>query len=408
MLQIQKQNIKKSMQISYYEAGITSFVVGLAENYFAAYAIQSGHSALQSGLLVSLPLILAAIIQFFAQPYVQSSSLSSFVTKANLLQSLSLLSLAFVSLFILNPPFLILLFLYSLYWLGQFSIQPAWNRWIAEIVPINLGQNYFSIRTRLNQVGIILGLIIGGLTLHLNIIQISTSYLFFGLFSLSFFCKIITYFLFQKHPPVQISIYLSRDKMKFVLKKHKKFFKNFSLFNFSIYLSAPFVAGYLLQDRHVNYFEFMLIMLGLFLGKIFMSTALHQSKKQIDPTFLMFIGGLTAAPLPILWPFCTNIFLMFLTHLLSGIAWASWEVGLSLYFFKNIEASEKMETISLYSYISVITQVSGTCVGALLVQTIFISNYNYLFIFAGIVRLICALILMQSSEQSITKPPTSL
>jgi MFS family permease len=132
-------------------------------------------------------------------------------------------------------------------------------------------------------------------------------------------------------------------------------------------------------------------MLGLFIGKVITSIALNNTKKQIDPTTLMFLGGLVAGPLPILWPLSTAVWMLFLTHLVSGIAWASWEVGLSLCFFKNIETSEKMETISVYNYIGVTTQVAGTCVGALLIQNIFSVNYTYLFIFAGLIRFLCVL-----------------
>ena len=170
-------------------------------------------------------------------------------------------------------------------------------------------------------------------------------YLYFGLFIFSFFCKLITYFLFQKHQSTEVSIFVSHEKMGQLFKKYRPFFKSYSLFNFSVYLSAPFVAGYLLNERHLNYFEFMIVMLGLFVGKILMSMWLHRLKIQIDPTKLMFYGGLLAAPLPALWPVCSHPWQMMLLHIISGIAWASWEVGLALCFFKNIQADQKIELI---------------------------------------------------------------
>lgn len=380
-----------SLKFSYFEAFVTSFVVGFAENYFAAYAVKSGHSALASGLLISLPLIFAVGIQFFSQPYLQFMNVSTFVKNATLLQSFSLLTLAILTLTTATPTFSLLLFLYSIYWLGHFAIQPAWNRWISEIVPKELGQNYFSIRTHLNQIGIIAGLVLGGLTLHLNVIQLQIDHLYFGLFLFGFGCKVLSYFLFKRHQPVAISIYLSKQKMLAIYKKYRDFFKSYSLFNFSIYLSAPFVAGYLLKEMHLTYFEFMIVMLGLFIGKVITSLWLHQSKSLIDPTKLMFFGGLIAAPIPAFWPLCHNVSSMFVLHLISGISWAAWEVGLSLCFFSNIQADEKIETISLYHYIGTFTQVLGTCFGALMIQSVFSSNYNYIFILAGIVRFVCVL-----------------
>ena len=88
---------------------------------------------------------------------------------------------------------------------------------------------------------------------------------------------------------------------------------------------------------------------------------------------------------------------MFALHLVSGIAWAFWEVGLSLCFFKNIKDSEKIETISLYNYIGTITQVLGTCFGAMMIYYVFKNVTDYVFILAGIVRLICVLPLRRNT-----------
>jgi MFS family permease len=382
---------KKSILYSFIEVFITSFVVGLAENYFAAYAVQSGHSALQSGLLVSLPLIFAALIQFFTQPYFQFLNASRFIQFAVLLQSLALMILSILSVANSHPNFAILLLIYSIYWLGHFAIQPAWNRWIAEFVPADYGQNYFSYRNRLSQSGIIAGLILGGITLHMKIIDVPIQVLYFSLFTISFICKLITFFLFQKHPSTNALVDISKQKMMMIFKKYQKFLRSYSLFNFSIYLSAPFVAGYLLAELKLNYFDFMLVMLGLFAGKVITSIYLQKVKIQIDPTRLMFIGGLVAAPLPALWPVCTAVWMMIVVHIISGIAWASWEVGLSLCFFKNINDNEKIETISLYHYIGTLTQVLGTCFGAIMINFAFDKNYNFIFIMAGVVRLICVL-----------------
>ena len=294
--------LRNTFKISAFEAFITSLVVGLSENYFAAYAVQNGFSALESGLLISLPLLFASIMKFLLIPYLNTISVSEFVKKGTLFQSFSLALLLILTFFNYKPTFLILLFIYSIYWLGHFAVLPAWNRWMSDIIPKESGQIFFSMRTRLSQSGIILGLIIGGLTLHLNVIQISIERLFFGLSAISFFCKIIAYYLFNKQQHVPTTISLSKSKMYEIFKRYFLFFKSYSLFNFSLYFSAPFVAGYLLKDRHLNYLEFMIVMLGLFIGKVLATFWLNTTKKQIDPTQMMFYGGLVAAPLPALWP----------------------------------------------------------------------------------------------------------
>lgn len=375
------------MKWSYWEAFLTSCVIGFAESYFAAYSLNLGNSALQSGLLLSLPLVFAGLLQFILQPYFHYMSVTKFVSRAIILQSFSLLGLAFISLSKIENSFAILLLLFSIYWLGHFSLQPAWNRWISEILPAQNGNSYFSIRVRINQIGIILGLLIGGSILHLKVIDIQAKYLFTFLFLFGFLCKLLTYLFFTLHQQLSIPLHLSREKMKSTFLKYFSFFKNYSVFNFTVYISSTFVAGYLLSIKKISYLEFMIIMVGLFLGKMATTYLSEKFKDQIDPSKYMFWGAFIAAPLPALWPFCQSWVTMFILHFISGMAWALWEVGLSITFFKGLESDSKMETISVYNYLGITTQVLGTLFGAFLIKYVFVYNYDLIFILAGIIRL---------------------
>jgi len=376
---------------SYVEAVLTSLVVGFAENYFAAFALQQGLTPIESGLLTSLPLIFAAVMQFIMQTRLKQIGLSFFVKRALFIQSLSLLGLCFLSLVKTQYAFSFLFFFYAIYWLGHFSIQPAWNRWISDIIPFEQGQSYFSVRTRLSQIGILLGLFGGGALLHLNVFAISIEYLFLFLFLSCFVLKIAIIQLFRKHPAQNQPLFLNIDHIKNLWLKNINFFKSYALFNATLYLSAPFVAGYLLSVKGLSYLEFMYVMSGLFIGKVFMTYYLNHNSKQFEPHKILLYGGILAAPLPALWPFCTSVTLMFLVHFLSGLGWACWEVGMSLNFFKKIDQSKKIEVVSLYNYIGVLTQVLGTIVGALLFKHVLKSNFDILFIVAGIIRLMAVL-----------------
>lgn len=175
--------------------------------------------------------------------------------------------------------------------------------------------------------------------------------------------------------------------MKSSLLKYFSFFKNYSLFNFTVYISSTFVAGYLLSIKKISYLEFMVIMVGLFLGKMATTYLTEKLKDHMNPSKYMFWGAFVAAPLPALWPFCQSWSSMFLLHFISGMAWALWEMGLSITFFKGLESDSKMETISVYNYLGILTQVLGTLLGAFLIKYVFIYNYDLIFIIAGIIRL---------------------
>jgi MFS family permease len=378
--------ITGKLWFSYIEALLTSLVVGFAESYFAAFSLHLGCTPLQSGLLVSIPLIFAAALQFALQTKVKKVGLTYFVKRALFIQSLALLGLGCLSLADSPTPFYFLLFYYSIYWLGHFSIQPAWNRWISDIIPADQGQSYFSLRTRLSQIGIIAGVFGGGAMLHLNVLRIPEQYLFFGLFMACFGLKVLVIQLFRKHPPYNLPLFLDLNHFKSLFTQNLDFFKRYATFNMSIFISAPFVAAYLLSIRNVGYLNFMYITSFLFLGKVLSTYVLKHSSRQIDPHQMLIWGGMLAAPLPLLWPVCTTIPSMMLLQFMSGVGWAGWEMGLSLYFFSRIKGEKKIEVVSLYNYVGVITQVIGTVLGAMLFKHLLKENFDYLFIVSGIVR----------------------
>ena len=403
LTQIQKDllSLKSDLKFSYYEAFLTSFVIGLAESYFAAFAISKGMNTLQSGLLTSLPLIIAGLLNVIFNVYFKKKTLSAHVQDNVILQVVSLVGLAYFSYLpqlSYELTFTLLLGFFSLYWYAFFSSQPAWNTWISEMISTGQSQDYFSFRTRITQLGVISGLLFGGGLLQLESAAVSPTSIFVLIFALSACAKVIKYDLYQKHHSTESNIEISYTKIKAIFHRNKTFFKNYSLFNTGIYLSAPFIAGYLLRSRNLNYFDFMLVTIALFIGKIATTMAVSTLKKDLNPYKMLVVGAAVAAPLPALWKFCPNIQWMILLQLVSGAAWAMWEMGISLTFFKGVPKSDKQETITLYQSLGILSQVGGTILGAILAKYLFQRNYDQLFILAGAIRFVCSLPFLKNKK----------
>ncbi len=374
--------------LTLYEAFFTSLVVGLAETYFAAFALHKGVSVIESGLLVSLPLLFAGVTPFLFNTIFHRFFNSAWVQIATLVQVLSLATLAVVGLFKFDSVFYILLFVYSGYWFGHFSALPSWNKWISELIPLADSHKYFSQRTRLIQVGVICGLVLGGVTLHLESVHVSTSLVFILIFLIAYHFKLLTFYLFYKLPKSQSHYTLNLKKKMAFFKKRKNFFLVYSLFNFALYLSAPYVAGYLLNIRSLSYIHYMYVMGSMFFGKIISTILLEKFRPNANPHKLFFIGGLLAAPLPMLLPFCPGTAALATVQFFSGVGWAGWEMGLALVIFKNIKSDEKLEAVSLYNSVGLPVQVLGTIAGALLLKYVYLDNYTLMFVVAGILRFI--------------------
>ncbi len=383
----QERAFKKSL----YEAFFTSFTVGLGETYFIAYALHMGATVVESGLLSSLPLIFAGISPLFFRKIFHRFSISTWVLIACAIQCVALAALAVLGLLnvqFLSQPFYPLLIIFSIYWFGQFSALPSWNKWIHELIPHEESNQYFSKRARVTQWGIILGLFSGGLSLHFKIFNFSTTFLFIVLFLMSYHFKFISFYLFYKQPASTSRYDLNLQKAMGFLRQQKDFFSVYSLFNLSLYLSAPFVSGYLLSVRGLDYLTYMWVMASLFVGKIVTTILLDKMKNRFTPHQMYFWGGLLAAPLPAFWTFCDSNISLALLHFVSGMGWAAWEVGIALAIFKKINPHEKLEAVTIYNMVGLPTQVVGTILGAYLLKYFYHNNYTFMFIVAGAMRLI--------------------
>ncbi len=387
-------HLKSKYKYSYLEAFLTSFTVGIAENFFAAFSIDQGMSTLQSGLLLSLPLILALFSNLIGHILFKNQNLTHQILRNVYLQAFALFGLClspFISYSNSNFMFTTLLLLYSIYWYGHFTSVPSWTKWISEIIDHDKGSDYFALRTRMTQIGILLGLVLGGFLLHSKFFTIPHQFLFVTLFGLGILAQILKINSLKKHQKSNSMIEFSFLKMKKIYSSNKNFFSTYGLFNISLYLSAPYVTGYLINERKIDYFQFMIVTAFLFLGKISMTYILSLKEKQFSPLKMMAWGGLVAAPLPLAWPFCHSFESMLLLNFTSGMSWALWDIGLSLTFFKKVSAEDKIETVSIYNFIGITTQVCGTLIGAFLVKYIYLLNYEKAFVVAGIVRFICVL-----------------
>ncbi len=356
-----------------------------------------GASAIEAGVLISVPLILAVFLQWFFIKKFKNLKVSSWVPAMAMVQFFALALLALGSVTHTDNTFIILLIIYSVYWFGHFASLPAWNRWVFDLISVQQSQYYFSLRTRVLQIGIISGLILGGYGLHLNILNLPLEILFLGMFILSCLLKFLSYYLLKQHGVVETKIKLDVIHARNLLLKYKPFLKSFSLFNLSLFLSASFVVSYLLVERKLTFEQFMWVMAGLFIGKVMMTLIISRAEENIQPFKLLFYGGLIAAPLPVLWPLCSEVWMLFTVHIISGLAWGAWEVGLSLCFFKNLHIDEKMEMISIYNLVGILTQVVGTLVGAFVLKFLIKENYDLLFVISGSIRLICVLSLRKKT-----------
>src|SRR5687767_11428936 len=143
-----------------------SLMVGLGETYLAAFALALGNSDVAAGLLSALPMLAGGILQLIAPSAMhRASSYRSWVKMWAALQAASFLPLV-VAAWLGAAPVALLFACAFIYWGSGLATAPAWNAWMAQIVPARIRSRYFGSRQSAAQLGVLAGLVAGGLMLH--------------------------------------------------------------------------------------------------------------------------------------------------------------------------------------------------------------------------------------------------
>lgn len=404
---------KKSLKLSLIDAFLYSLMVGAGETYLPAYALSIGLSEVFAGVLATLPLVSGAFLQLFAPQVLKKvGSVKHWVVFSAVLQASSFVPLVYFA----NheaPGFWTLFLILTLYWGAGFSISPAWNYWMGHLVPEKESHQFFSRRSRVAQMGLMIGLIGGGVALHNHVGMGPFSSVFATLFFFAFVCRIFSSVILSRK--FFRSDWLLEKNLVGFTKTWQVFFKSpdkrvffLKLFPFilSVYISAPFVTPYMLKQLNMNYGDFMIAIVALLVGKIMASFWLEKNKNNRTPFQIFSWGVVSICPAPLGWIFSDHLIYIVGLQILSGFAWGLYEVGLTLIFFNNLRSEEKVSSITIYNLINSVGIILGTLLGALFLNATKLDHLHYVMLFAmaAFFRLVTAVFLVKDKSQMTRQP----
>lgn len=365
------RSTEQSLKLSNLDAFLYSLMVGAGESYLPAYSLSIGMGEAFAGMLASLPLISGAVLQLLTPRLLHKvHSHKYWVVFSAGLQAVAFLPLIYFSL-VQAPNFWMLFLILTLYWGAGFAAGAAWNVWMGYLVPGSRSSQYFSARNRIQQLGILTGIIGGGVALHNKVSIGPFTSVFTLLFIFAFVCRLISTLilsqkLYAREWVLQEQVHRLRDSWKvFWHGKHKKqFFTYLVPFQVAVYVSSPFVTPYMLAQLKLNYGQYMAAIAALMVGKIIALTIMQNLKGGIDGFRVMIAGLLIVSPLPALWAVSEAFPFIVTLQILSGIGWGCFENGLALVFFKDLRQDEKVPVLTIYNLLNSLAIIVGTFLGA--------------------------------------------
>ncbi len=417
-----EEKLEKTRKYSIKEGSYASISGGVGENYVTPFALSLGANSAHIGFLTSFAGLFGPISQIIGSRLIEKYDRKKLIIFFVALQSLSWLLFVLAGVFFLNKyspefvvPFLILS--YIIYVIFGSLAAPPWFSMMGDIVPNKIRGDYFSKRNRIN--GAISLIVTLGAAFWLDYTKREDIIIigFILLFIIASISRFISTYYFTKHyiPIIKLEKDYYFSPLEFIKKAPYNNFGRFAIFmaliNLSVNIAGPFFAVYMLKELQFNYVWFTVINMSAGLFAVIFIHLWGKFSDKYGNREVLRLSGLLIPILPILWIFSPNpYYLIFIPQLLSGIAWAGFNLAASNYIYDAVTVQRRAIVVSYYSLLNGIGVFTGAILGGLVayyVHLSFINIFLFIFIISGILRGL-VFILMFPHIQEVRKETTPI
>lgn len=374
-------------------------MVGSGEAYFSAFAVALGINEILAGLIASVPLVVGGTLQLVTPHAVRVlGSLRRWVVLCAIVQALSFAPLA-IGAWRGSMPAWWLYVVVSVYWSVNFAQGPAWNTWVTTLVPPRIRARYFAHRTRVTQLGTIIGLVGAGLALqwakghsgHTSAIGV-----FAGLFVVAGTARLIACRCLagQREPePIPPDFRMVSPKQFLARWRHGhdvRLIGYMLAVQSVVQISGPFFTPFMLVRLDLSYLQYMVLIATSFVARMVVLPSLGRLAHARGPRVVLLLGGIGLIPTAALWAISGNFWYLMALQFAAGAAWACYEIATFLLLFETIPAAERTSVLSLFNFGNTVAIVAGSFIGAGLLHFLGdgIPAYHTLFIISSALRLL--------------------
>ena len=399
---------EEAMRKSITEGSMAAAAGGFGGSFITPFALALGSNSFHIGILSSFSGLIAPLGELFGSKKMDTVSRKKIIMKAKFLElifwvvMMGLAYLAWKSIVPIYIPYMMIILYAIMSYIGG-AMHPAWFSWMGDVIPQKIRGHYFGKRNRVAAfVGIITFLAGSFILDYISGIDIKGAVLlgFTVIFFISLLFKYGSRNLIGKiyDPPLNL-----KNRPHYSFWQFLKKFDNYgklalfqSIFFFSIMISAPFFAVYMLEDLGFSYVTFTLVSLSSTMFFLFFTKLAGSFSDTYGNIKLIYLAGFIFPFVPVLWIFISNpIFLFILPGLLSGIANAAFSIGITDYTYELLKPEERGISVAYSSVLIGLGVFAGALIGGFLIQYISITFMNptkFVFMISAIMMFITSLI----------------
>lgn len=413
-----EQKVRQSLKISFKEGIFASVMVGLTEQYLAPFAIALHATVQQIGILAALPHLVASLFQLYASSWAyRFKSRRTFIVMGALVQTFSLLPLAYLPYLRFKSEIWIFIFWVIVFHTAGAMIGPVWGSLISDHIPTGERGRYF-----------------GGRNQKLGLVTVASN-LAAGL---------ILYFIHPSHPLVGFTVLCTMAALMrlisagllarmedlplrvgkedvftfwmFIRRFRESNFVKFVLFvssmTFAVNIAAPFFAVYMLRDLHMNYFVYTILSLSAILTTLFSMKLWGEHADQVGNVKVLRLTSILLPVIPILWLFSGHPFYLVLVQIFSGFLWGGFNLAASNFIYDAVSSAKRIRCIAYFNVLNGSAISLGSLVGGYLasgIPPLFGFRLLSIFLLSGFLRFLVVIFLRPTfREVRPTRKVTSL
>lgn len=389
---------------------------GMGETYLPAFVLLIGMGEVASGLISSVPMLAGAILQLLTPWGVgKLGSHKRWVVACAAIQGLSFFPLAFGALTGAISAWQVFA-IAAIYWGFGMATAPAWNTWAETIVPGRIRPGYFANRTRICQTGILVGFVVGGLSLQWTKSYGNPMNAFLGLFLAAGVCRLLSaYCLSRQSESAAVSASI-RDRRKISFRDFltrvrsggpERLLACLMSIQMMVYVAGPYFNPFMLKQLGFSYRDYVVLIAASFLSKALSMTILGGLARRLGSHRLLWIGAAGIVPLSGMWVFSSSYWYLLVVQLAGGFFWAAYELALALLLFELIPRSERTGVLTIYNAGNAFAMVIGSLIGGAILQLLGERHETYLVIFSvsslGRFVMLCGLTYVAFAWRSISQ-----
>ena len=392
---------QKSLRVSFKDGIFASAMIGFTQDYFTPFLLLLGATAREVGILNSLPNFFSALVQLKSADLTEKvGSRKTIINNFVFLQALMLIPIAGVALKRGTAPFLFIILVTLFTSFGAFAV-PAWMSLMSNLVEENKRGEYFGWRNRRLGFVIVAMSFMAGVILHASE-QRNIFAGFFLIFVLAFVFRLVSWnFLRQMEEPKLAHTEEDRFSLfRFLSRIKESNFARFVLFvsvmNFSVNIASPYFAVFMLRDLHFSYLLYSSLTVTATLMIYLTMSRWGRHADKVGNLKILKTTAPIIALLPMLWVMSRNPIFLFLVQILSGFAWAGFNLCALNFIYDAVTPTKRTRCIAYFNVLNGLALCLGAFLGGFLVRKLpplFGYRFLTLFIFSSSLRMFVSLLL---------------